>query len=174
MKDLEKVLTRIAIALESINEKMEALTQCKNAEKVTDEIIPEQSMEEITYDMIDDAVWNFPIHGRIATTIVEALYHRPDYVSLMCAVTLSRFYNGVTMKDVKEAIENNEIKAEIPSMKEVEIEVYKGVSKVVHRTSGKYDVYLKGTILWLNSHGRCKGGKDSIIYKCLDRIINSH
>lgn len=177
MEVVPDTLRRIAAALEGINEKLELLAQRREEPSEEQVEVPE---EPVTYGAIEDAVSSISRLGdwSIKRAMTVALYFREQYVGKDCAANLSRLYGGVTVKQVKEAIDGGEIEAIQPEMQEVEINRWNKAEQrhektKVTRPVGKYQVSLKSTILWLERNGRRVVAESNPVYKCIDKIINS-
>ena len=176
MEVVPDALRRIASALEGINEKLELLAQRREKPSEEQEMATE---EPVTYEEVDGAVSS--IHLRNQQTrraMTAALYYCEQYVGKDCAANLSRFYGGVTVKQVQEAIDSGEIEATIPEIREVETSRWNKAERCrekikVTKPVGKYQVSLKSTILWLERNGRRGVAQSNPVYKCIEKIINS-
>ena len=177
MEVVPDALRRIATALEGINEKLELLAQRREEPSEEQVEVPE---EPATYEEVEDVVESIHRLGNwnIKRAMIHALYFRNQYVGKDCAANLSRFYGGVTVKQTQEAIESGEIEAIKPEMQEVEISRWnprqqRHEKAKIMRPTGKYQVSLKSTILWLERNGRRGVAESNPVYKCIERIINS-
>ena len=176
MEVVPDTLRRIAEALEGINEKLELLVQRR--EEPSEEQV-EVSEEPVTQEEVEDAVFSIRISNwQTKRAISEALYCREPYVGKDCAANISRFYGGVTVKQVQEAIDSGEIEATIPETREVETSRWNKAEHCrekikVTKPVGKYQVSLKSAILWLERNGRRGIAESNPVYKCIEKIINS-
>lgn len=176
MEVMPDALRRIATALEGINEKLELLAQRREEPSEEQVEVPE---EPVTYEEVEDAVWSVHLSNwQTKRAITDALYSREQYVAKDCAANLSRFYGGVNVKQTQEAIENGEIEAIIPEMREVEMSRWNPRQQRHEKTKvtkpvGKYQISLKSTILWLERNGRRGVAQSNPVYKCIEKIINS-
>ena len=169
-------MRRIAEALEGINEKLDLLAQRR--EEPSEEHVADAE-EPVTYEEVEDAVSSYRLAWGIKRDLTQALYFRNQYVGKSCAANLSRLYGGVSVKQTQEAIESGEIEAIMPEMRGVEIGHYNHATnryekiKVMKPVSGKYQVSLKSTVLWLERNGHRGVSERNPIYKCIEEIINS-
>ena len=177
MEVVPGALRRIAEALEGINEKLEMLAQRR--EEPSEEFVA-ATEEPVTFEEIEDAVSSFRLSNwQTKRAITDALYFREQYVGKDCAANLSRFYGGVTVKQTQEAIESGEIEAVMPEMREVEMGHWNKATNrhekiKIKKPSGKYQVSLESTILWLERNGRRCVAESNAVYKCIDAIINKN
>ena len=176
METVPDTLRRIAVALEGINEKLDLLAQRR--EEPSEEHVVDTE-EPVMYEEVKDAVSSYHLCWGTKRDLTHALYFREQYVGKACAANLSRFYGGVSVKQTQEAIVSGEIESIMPEMREVEISRYNygtkryEKSKVMRPVSGKYQVSLKSTILWLERNGHRGVAQANPIYKCIEKIINS-
>jgi len=176
MEVVPDTLRRIAAALEGINEKLELLAQRREEPSEEHAAAIE---EPVTYEEVEDAVSSISRlrNWQTKRAIANALYFHEQYVGKDCAANLSRFYGGVTVKQVQEAIESGEIEAVKPEMQEVEMSRWNKAEHCHEKTKvtkpvGKYQVSLKSTILWLEHHGRRCVDNSNPVYMCIEKIIN--
>lgn len=176
MEVVSDALPRIAEALEGINEKMELLVQRREEPSEEHETA---TKEPATYEEVEDTVSSIRLSNwQTKRAITDALYFREQYVGKDCAANLSRFYGGVTVKQTQEAIESGEIEAVKPEMREVVMSRWNKAERRHEKTkvtkpTGKYQVSLKSTILWLERNGRRGVAQSNPVYKCIEEIINS-
>lgn len=179
MEQVPGALLRIAKALEGINEKLDVLTQRTDLTRWGQlEPEPETAPEDdVKYNDLEHEVECLRISNwNTIRAITYALYSLPQYVAKDCAVNLSRFYGGVSVKHVQEAIEKGEIDAVVPKMRDVQVSKWKDgqyVKETRRQPVGKYQVSLKSVILWLEQHGRRGVAKGHPVYKCIEKIIKS-
>ena len=181
MEQVPGVLLRIAKALEGINEKLDVLTQRTDLTR-WEQLEPEPETapeDDVKYNELEHELKCLRISNwNTRRAITYALYYLPQYVAKDCAVNLSRFYGGVSVKHVQEAIEKGEIDAVVPKMKDQVVRHWMKTSGQyenikVKKPVGPYQINLKSVILWLEQHGRCGLAKDHPVYKCIEKIIKS-
>lgn len=176
MEVVPDALRRIATAIEGINEKLELLAQRREEPSEEQETATE---EPVTIKEVDDAVSSIRLSNwQTKRAIANALYFRHQYVGKDCAANLSRFYGGVTVKQIQDVIDSGEIEVTIPEMQEVEMSRWNPRLQIHEKTKvtkpvGKYQVSLKSTILWLERNGRRGVAESNPVYKCIEKIINS-
>lgn len=177
MEVVPDALRRIATALEGINEKLELLAQ--RGEEPSEEQVEVPEEDSVTYEAVEAEVSSLRRFGNWSAkrAVTGALYYREPYVGKDCASNLSRFYGGVTVKQVQEAIDSGEIEAVKPEMQEVEMSRWNDAEQrydrfKVTRPAGKYQVSLKSTILWLERNGHRCVAPSNPVYKCIEEIIS--
>jgi hypothetical protein len=181
MEQVPSALLRIAKALEDINEKLDVLVQRTDLtrwEQQEPEPKPEaEQQDDVDYNELEEIIGSMR-YGNLPArrALLNALYHRPQYVIKTAATCLSFCYSGVIIKQMEEAIENGEIQVIAPEMKDVLVSKRKDgqyVKETRRQPVGKYQVNLKSAVLWLESHGHRQVPADNPVYKCIEKIINS-